>query len=200
MAATRFGVLARQFSTSANRTQLVTAPIQLFGIEGRYAHALFSAASKEKKLEAVEKELKDVQALLKQNPKLAEFLASPVVKRQEKQDVLQKVLTQQKASNITTNLFAAIAENGRVTKVSGILSAFGQIMSAYRGEVSCSVTTAKALDATSMKQLEAALQGFVKKGEKLQITTQVDPSIIGGMIVNIGDKFVDMSIATKIKT
>ena len=47
----------RTISTSAMRGKLVHAPIQIFGLEGRYAHALFSAASKQKKLDAVEKEL-----------------------------------------------------------------------------------------------------------------------------------------------
>ena len=57
----------------------------------------------------------------------------------------------------------------------------------------------QALDAAGTKELEAALKAFAKKGQSLQITTKVDPSIIGGMIVVIGDKYVDMSMASKIK-
>ena len=53
---------ARMFSTSASaQAKLVKAPIQLFGVEGRYAHALYSAASKQKQLDSVEKELTKVK-------------------------------------------------------------------------------------------------------------------------------------------
>ena len=51
-----------------------------------------------------------------------------------------------------------------------------------------------------MKELKATLQGFLAKGESLQLTTEVDPTIIGGMKITIGDRFVDMSMASKIKT
>ncbi|MPC43712.1 ATP synthase subunit O, mitochondrial [Portunus trituberculatus] len=71
-------------------------------------------------------------------------------------------------------------------------------MAAVRGEVICEVTTAKPLDAPAMKELEATLKAFTKSGETIKVTTKVDPSIIGGMLVSIGDKYIDMSMASKI--
>lgn len=56
------------------------------------------------------------------------------------------------------------------------------------------------LDEASDKDLLAALSAFTKKGEKILLTKKVDPDILGGMVVSIGDKYVDMSIASKIKT
>ena len=50
-----------------------------------------------------------------------------------------------------------------------------------------------------MKDLETALKGFLKGNEKILLSAKTDPAIIGGMIVSIGDKFVDMSISSKIK-
>jgi F-type H+-transporting ATPase subunit O len=55
------------------------------------------------------------------------------------------------------------------------------------------------LDDASKTELEAALKSFLKQGEKLLLTVKVDPEIIGGMIVSVGDKYVDMSIASKVK-
>ena len=55
------------------------------------------------------------------------------------------------------------------------------------------------LESKESKDLEAALKGFLQKGESLLLETRVDPSIIGGMQVNIGDKYIDMSMASKIK-
>ncbi|MRA76181.1 hypothetical protein GH890_32655, partial [Bacillus thuringiensis] len=75
--ATKFGVLARKFSsTSVVRGKLVTPPVPVFGIEGRYAHALYSAASKNNTLDSVEGELKRLQSLLKSDVKFASFVAN----------------------------------------------------------------------------------------------------------------------------
>lgn len=62
----------------------------------------------------------------------------------------------------------------------------------------CDFVVFQPLDAAMKKDLEAALKAFTKTGESLQITTKVDPSIIGGMLVSIGDRYVDMSLASKI--
>lgn len=56
-------------------------PIALFGLEGRYANALYSAASKNKKLDAVEKDLLKFQAAVHSDPKLADFVFNPLVNR-----------------------------------------------------------------------------------------------------------------------
>lgn len=55
------------------------------------------------------------------------------------------------------------------------------------------------LDAAEQQELKKTLQSFTKKGETIKLDLKVDPVIIGGMIVSIGDKYVDMSVATKIK-
>jgi len=96
-------------------------------------------------------------------------------------------------------LFGALAENGRLNRLNSVVGAFDKMMSAHRGEIQCVVTTAKTLDQAQLGELKGALQGFLKKGEVLQLETKVDPSLIGGMVVTIGDKYVDMSMATKLK-
>lgn len=65
--------------------------------------------------------------------------------------------------------------------------------------MTCEVITAKELDAAQKQKLESVLKSFLKPNESVFITTKVDPSIIGGMIVSIGDRYVDMSVASKIK-
>jgi len=190
--------MTRSFSVSAVDQGLVKSPIQVFGIDGRYATALYSAASKEKQLENVERDLKDIGALLKKKGKFLDFLLNPSVRRGEKKEMLSSALATTKASKLTSNLIVLLAENGRLNKLNGIANAFSTIMSAHRGEIECEVVTAKALDPALQKELEAALKSFVKSGQSIIIKTKVDPSIIGGMVVSIGDKYVDMSTAAKI--
>lgn len=192
-------ILRRSFSVSASSGQLVKAPVQIFGINGRYATALYSAASKEKQLDVVEKELTDIQTLLKKKGKFFDYVMNPSVKRTEKMQLLTSAFAGTKASKLTVNLLGLLAENGRLNKLDNIINNFSVIMAAHRGEIECEVTTAKPLDAALKQELDAALKMFAKSGQSMKITSRVDPSIMGGLIVAIGDKYVDMSTASKIK-
>uniref|UniRef100_A0A3Q4AM06 ATP synthase peripheral stalk subunit OSCP, mitochondrial n=1 Tax=Mola mola TaxID=94237 RepID=A0A3Q4AM06_MOLML len=200
MAALMLGQQVRQFSTSVVRpaAKLVKPPIQVYGVEGRYATALFSAASKQNKLDQMEQELGKVSALIK-DPNLSGIVMNPHVKRSIKQKTFSDALSKAKLSPMTINLINVLADNGRLTLTGDVITAFGKMMSAHRGEVLCTVTTAQPLDAANLAELKVALNGFLQKGETIKLETKADPSILGGMIVSIGDKYVDMSTKTKIQ-
>lgn len=114
---------------------MVKPPIQLFGIEGRYATALYSAASKQKTLESVEKELVKFQDTLKTDVKLREFMLNPTIKRSIKGDAIKSVASKASLSNHSANLLQILAENGRLKNVGGVINAYRTIMAAHRGEV-----------------------------------------------------------------
>jgi len=136
----------RAFSTTtAKQAGLAKAPIQVFGREGRYAHALYSAASKSSSLEVVEADLATVVGVIKANAELDTFLMNPSVQRKEKTDVVKSILAETNVSDLCKNLFVVMAENGALTKADGVVAAFNKIMRAQRGEVEVVVTTAKAL-------------------------------------------------------
>ena len=73
-------------------------------------------------------------------------------------------------------------------------------MSAHKGEVNAKVTTAKQLDNAQLKELQTVLQAFVKTGNSLKLETKVDPTLIGGMVVELGDRYIDLSISTRLRT
>ncbi|XP_020018331.2 ATP synthase peripheral stalk subunit OSCP, mitochondrial isoform X1 [Castor canadensis] len=190
----------RCFSTSVVRpfSKLVRPPVQVYGIEGRYATALYSAASKQNKLEQVEKELLRIAQLLK-DPKMSTSILNPYIKRSIKMKSLSDITTKEKFSPLTSNLMILLAENGRLDNTQGIISAFSTIMSVHRGEVPCTVTTASPLDDAVLSELKTVLKSFLSQGQVLKLEVKTDPSIMGGMIVRIGEKFVDMSAKTKIQ-
>ncbi|EDO44684.1 predicted protein [Nematostella vectensis] len=192
---------ARQLSLSSTRSaaEFVKPPIQIFGIEGRYAHAVYSAAAKSKQLETVESELKNLESMMKKSERLSDFIVNPTMNKTKKQSGLTQLLKDQKFSDLTINLLSAMAENNRLGYINSVANAFSKIMSAARGEIICSVTSAKPLDASHMKELQTALDSFLKKGETLKLETKVDPSLIGGLVVDLGDKHIDMSISKKIR-
>lgn len=189
----------RSFSTSHITQQLVKPPVQIFGIDGRYATALYSAASKQKNLESVEKDLLKVQKESQSDKEFKEFLLNPSIKRQLKSETLKAIAKKISLNDQSSNLLQLLAENGRLKHLNGVINAFKTIMSAHRGEVTCEVTTARELDAAQKSKLEGVLKSFVKPNESIFLTTKVDPSIVGGIVVSIADKYVDMSVASKIK-
>ncbi|KAK3912443.1 ATP synthase subunit O, mitochondrial [Frankliniella fusca] len=200
MATPRIGMTVRSFSSSsAVRQAMVKPPIQIFGLEGRYATALFSGASKQKTLDAVEKDLTGLQSQLKNDPKLIDYLLNPSIKKTVKVAAIQAAAKQMNMSASTANLLSLMAENNRLKNLNGTINAFKQIMAAVRGEVPCEITSAKPLDAATLKEIEGALKGFLKSNQKTLISTKTDPSIIGGLIISIGDKYCDMSIASKVR-
>lgn len=126
-------------------------------------------------------------------------MKNPSIKRRDKVEVLKSISAKLNQTKETTNLLGLLAENGRLGQINGIINTFKILMAATRGEVTCEVITAKPLDLDMRSKLEKALKGFLTKGQSILLTTKVDPSILGGMIVSVGDKYVDMSVAAKVK-
>eukprot|EP00057_Strongylocentrotus_purpuratus_P033653 XP_792250.2 PREDICTED: ATP synthase subunit O, mitochondrial [Strongylocentrotus purpuratus] len=136
---------------------------------------------------------------MKQSAVLSDFMKNPTINKKAKISVISDVLKGEKMADSTVNFFGMLAENGRLNKVKEIFVAWTKIMAAHKGEIICKVTTAKTLDASQQKQVQEALKAFIKKGESLQLNLTVDPTLIGGMIVEVGDKYVDMSTASKVR-
>ncbi|KAM3182344.1 hypothetical protein ACTXT7_012572 [Hymenolepis weldensis] len=190
----------RSFSASSISRAISRPPTQFFGRDGRYATALYSAATKSKNLETVEADLLKVKGTLSTDKKFREFCHDPTIKRHVKVQAFSEVLKKLGLSTQVSSMLQILAENGRLNMLPKVLDTFEQIMVSHRGEVSCVVTTAKPLDRATEKELSAALEKFLKPGQKLNLSLNVDPELIGGMIVSIGDKYVDMSILKKLRS
>uniref|UniRef100_A0A0K8U429 Oligomycin sensitivity conferral protein n=5 Tax=Bactrocera latifrons TaxID=174628 RepID=A0A0K8U429_BACLA len=126
-------------------------------------------------------------------------VTNPIINKKLMSNTLKETADKLKMAPATANLLGLLADNGRLKNLDTVINAYKTIMAAHRGEVVCEVVTAKPLDSSQSKQLESALRSFLKGNQQLKITSRVDPSIIGGLIVSIGDKYVDMSIASKVK-
>ncbi|KAF6117511.1 ATP synthase peripheral stalk subunit OSCP [Phyllostomus discolor] len=124
---------------------------------------------------------------------------NPYIKRAVKVKSLKDMTAKEKFSPLTSNLINLLAENGRLTSTPAVVSAFSTMMSVHRGEVPCTVTTASPLDEATLSELRTVLNSFLSKNQILKLEVKTDPSIMGGMIVRIGEKYVDMSAKTKIQ-
>ncbi|KAJ3086623.1 hypothetical protein HK100_008643, partial [Physocladia obscura] len=189
-------VLARSMAT-ATHTKI---PVTLHGIDGRYATALYSAASKKNALPTVEAELVKIGTFIDKDIRIQSFLETPIIDRATKKEGVAAILASGKYSELTNNLFQVLAENGRLDLSKKVISSFGTLMTAHRGEISVVVTSAKELDSRIQRQLGETLQksNLIEKGQKLIISNKVDASIIGGLVIEIGDKTIDLSISSKV--
>ncbi|KAI5818782.1 OSCP/delta subunit of ATPase [Pyronema omphalodes] len=184
---------------AAAAAKSVKPPVALFGVDGTYASALYTASAKTNALEPTDKALKALQATLQKDPKLANILASPTLKAEDKKAVISEVLKVAGQDKTVKNLLEVLAENNRLGLVGGIIEKFGVLMGAHRGEVETTITSAVELDTKTKNRLEAAISksSFVAQGQKLKIVNKVDPSILGGLVVEVGDRTIDLSISSK---
>merc|ERR1711917_51924 len=125
------------------------------------------------------------------------YFSNPFVAKGDKLAALQAVAGEAGLSETTLNLFGVMAENNRMNLVS-------EVAEADAGTVPCSVESAIPLTASQQADVADALQGMLEPGQSAQISTSVNPELMGGMIVSIGDKYtemkyIDMSVASKVK-
>ncbi|KAI8992518.1 OSCP/delta subunit of ATPase [Pilobolus umbonatus] len=178
----------------------VKAPVTLYGIDGRYATALYTAAVRQNVLETVEKDLKSLSQLVEKDASLQAFLENPTVNRAEKMEGISALFKKAgKPNQLTQNFFETLAENGRLNQTSKVILSFSELMSAHRNELPLVVTSAKALDKTTLNKIVDSLQkSTLADGKKLLVSNKVKPDILGGLMVEIGDKSIDLTVSTKL--
>jgi len=184
----------RLLSTAATEVEL---PVKLFGIHARYASAAFIAASKSGQLAVVESELLAFKDVLGKNASLASLVENPTISRESKVAQISDILGDQ-VSFVTKNTLETLAANARLGEVEKVIDAYATLMKAQRKEVVAIITSADPLTPSQESKISAALEPHLAPGEKVVMTTQVDPSILGGLTVQIGDKFLDLSAGSKI--
>lgn len=112
---------------------------------------------------------------------------------------LAGLLADAKVGDVTKNFFAVLTENGRLAELPRVVDAFGALLAASKGQVTATVTTADPLSREEEDEVRKGLADALPKGRTLKLVTRTDPAIIGGLVVDIGDKHIDLSIASRVK-
>ncbi|KAF5213040.1 ATP synthase subunit 5, mitochondrial [Clavispora lusitaniae] len=195
MMASRF--FARSMASAAKS---VKPPVQLFGVDGTYANALYSASVQESSVEASYQGLSKVAQLIKEDTKVNEFLTNPALSKDDRKTVIDTLSSSLKLDKTVTNFLSVLSENNRLGEFSSIYKNFGLLFDAHRGVVEATITSAKPLDSKILKRLQTAIQksSFVGSDKTLKISNKVNPDILGGLVVDVGDKTVDLSIVSKV--
>ena len=165
-------------------------------VAGRYASALFDLAKDENKIEEVEKDLDLFQSLCDESGDLARLVRSPVISSDDQSRALAAVLSKAGAGVLTTNFFKLIAKNRRLFAAQDMARAFRALAARHRGEVSAEVASAHALSDEQVAELKSVLKASV--GKDVTLSTKVDASLLGGLVVKIGSRMIDSSLKTKL--
>ncbi|KIV77396.1 ATP synthase F1, delta subunit [Exophiala sideris] len=177
-------------------------PVALFGLDGTYANALYTAAAKQNVLDPTSKAISSLTQILKSDPKLQTIIAAPTLSDSDKSQIvaeLEKHTGGADKSGTVKNFLSALAENNRLGLLEGVCEKFGTLISASKGEVELTVTSAAKLDDKLLKRLETAIgKSEYSQGKKLKTVTRVNPDILGGLVVEIGERTIDLSVSGKI--
>ena len=167
------------------------------GLAGRYAGALYALAEESGKIDAVVKDMNGVAELVSANQDMRMLVESPAITWAEQTKAVTAVLEKGGADALTVKFVGTVASNGRLHALSRIISAFLTEHARRRGEVSAEVISAVEMDDARRARVEQAVSKLAGS-EKLSLSTRVDPSLIGGLVVRIGSRMIDTSIRTKL--
>ncbi len=160
-----------------------------------YARALFEMAQAEGVVSRVEEELFRLRELLKRNPELLQFLKDPNIKPEGKRQALGE-LFQGRVHPLVLTTLITLSDQDRAGRVLPIIEEFSAIATASRQQVSGEVTTAIALDDAMLSRLAAELSRVT--GKNVQLFQRVDPGILGGAIIKVGEQIIDGSLRRKL--
>ena len=166
------------------------------GIATRYATAVFDLAKEGKAIKALESDVASLEAAMAESADLRTLMTSPLYSREEQSGAIAAVAKKMELSDTTSNVLALLASKRRLFVLPHLLAVLQDMLSEERGEVTAEVTTAKALTKAQAEKLSKTLKAQV--GKTVTIKETVDESIIGGLIVKVGSKMIDTSIASKL--
>lgn len=161
-----------------------------------YAQAIYELASEKGMLEAVEKQLRQVEETVKGHEDLATLLYHPRVPVQAKKETINRVFGMSLA-DFVKNFLLLLVDKRRETALPAIVSEYVKLANKARNIIEAEVISAMELTVEQEQQLIAKLAQTT--GHNVIIKTAVDASLIGGVIVKIGDKLIDGSVARQLK-
>lgn len=175
----------------------ISAGIQA-SLAGRYASALFDLASENGTVTAVETDLETLKAALNESETLRSATTNPQLSRSAQAQAIDAVARHLAISELTRNFLGVLANNRRLSALPDMIAAFKTIAAAQRGEVTANVTSAHELSEGQLAALKTKLTA--RQGRTVMLSHDVDPDLLGGLVVTIGSQRIDASIRTRLNS
>jgi F-type H+-transporting ATPase subunit delta len=169
------------------------------GVAERYALALFTLAQEQNVADAVADALRNFGDMIAQSADLKRLVVSPVFSAEEQLKAVSAILNQYGFGGVTANFIKLVASKRRLFVLPDMIRAFLALNDKAKGVTRADITVAAPLSSGHLATLEEALRQ-VSGGKTVKVNVNVDPSIIGGIVVKLGSRMVDASLKTKLNS
>ena len=167
------------------------------GIAGRYATALFDLAIDEGALDQTADDMASLGRMIADSSDLHRLVRSPVIGSAAQVEAIEAVMAKAQFGSLTQKFVGLVSSNRRLFALPSMVQSFAQLMASHRGEIAGEVISAHPMSAAQLDVVRAQLKSAV--GSDVQIDAKVDPSLLGGLIVKIGSRMIDSSLRTKLQ-
>jgi F-type H+-transporting ATPase subunit delta len=166
-------------------------------VASRYVKSLLGLAVEKNALDKVHQDMNLFSQVCDENRAFTLMLRNPIIKHDKKRDILEKIF-KGKVHALTLSIFDVITRKNREPLLPEIAKEFHVAYNDYHNIGAASVTTATAIDKTLRAEIEQIVKKLSDK-KQVEIIEKVDPEMIGGFVLNVGDRQVDASIKNKLK-
>jgi F-type H+-transporting ATPase subunit delta len=167
------------------------------GLAERYATALFEMADERRSLDAVAGDLRELRTMLASSGEFMRLIRSPVLSREAQGKAVEALAARAGLTSLTRDFLGVVAKNRRLFAVPEMTDGYLKKLADRRGEITADVTVARPLDAVRTAALTEQLRRAV--GARVAVYIHVDPRLLGGMIVKVGSRMVDASLASRLQ-
>lgn len=162
----------------------------------RYAKSLLDLAVEKGFLKDIHADMQLFSSIVEKNHSLELMLKNPIINEDKKRKILHEIF-KKKVQTITITFFDIILRKNRARYLPAIAASFDSMYNQHQGIEKAMITTPFPLNDTLRREFEKTVAKIT--GKKVLLTEKVDPSIIGGYILKIGDRQLDESVNGKLK-
>ncbi len=164
---------------------------------GRYALALFELGQENSELNEIEAESKSLQDLFKKSSEFMSFIKDPTYKRNEQLEAIKMMSNRFKFTSTFSKFLSFLCFKRRLFFLEKIINSFLQLISKSRGEVRAQLSSSKELSQSELEDIQKELsENFTSK---IKLDYKYDPTLIGGLIIQVGSIMIDASIKNRLK-
>lgn len=161
-----------------------------------YADALFEVGVETNKYELIMQELQAVDEIFKNNLQFMEVLKSPLISKDEKKSILSNIFKEELSKEVT-NFFKVLIDQKRIGHFSEIKDNFKKLLNDKNNIVEAVAVTAVPLNAEKIESLKAQLSKVT--GKNVVLENQIDPTLLGGVLIQMGNEQIDGSVKGRLE-
>ena len=162
-----------------------------------YALALYELSKENSELKLVEDNMKNLNKLLEESNDFKEMILNPTVSKEDKKNIIFSIATKSNFPKTLTKFLGFVSEKNRLFFLEKIIESFLNLVSTSRGELKAKLVSSKELSLEEQKNIQSELSTNFKS--PLSINYKYDPSLIAGLVIQVGSVMIDTSIKTKLK-